>query len=587
MQTSLIGLYTFSMTEIPKSTSLSFILFLGIPFFTTYLLQKLKISPVVGYVLGGLILVNFFGRFFSIEVINSLAYLGIIFLLFTIGLELNFSRLLTLKRLIVFGGALQIIFSMFFITLLSLVFRFSFLESILIGIALSSSSTSLVAKMIEERGEEGSFLGELTIGILMFQNLAFIPFMMIFSALNAKTVSFFDLGFNILKSMIEAFFIIYLLFYFGRRLVPRIFHQVSQNSRELLNFFTIFFIFSIIGISQLFKVPILVTVFVIGVLLAQTLAHHHIFSEIRPLRDLFAIIFFVFVGANIKLYDVFPFLPKIFFFTLILILIKALIILLIFLFFRFHSKTAFYLALYLFQIDEDAFILISTAFANGVLSNENYLFLTTVILFTLVITPYFIERKEKIYQLVRNFIKRYFPVFDSFITYRIDRDQSPIDVLSIKNHVIICGYGRMGSLIGRSLLLANIPFLAIDYNFSLVEKARREGINIIYADPTNIDILDLAQIEDAKVLVLTFPGRYSQEKVILNAKKLNPKILIIARIHRKIDQQRLKSLGVQVTIQPEVEAALSIIKKIYLFNQFSLEEISQKIKRIRLEYEGI
>ena len=575
------------MTEIPTSVILNFILFLGVPFFTAYFFQKAKISPIVGYLFGGVILVNFFGRFFSVEAVNNLAYLGIIFLLFTIGLELNFSRLLTLKRLIVFGGILQILLSIFFITIISLIFKFSFLESFLIGIALSSSSTSLVAKIIEDKGEEASFLGELTIGILMLQNLAFIPFMIIFSFLNTKTISFFDLGFQVLKSMIEAFFIIYFLFYFGRRLIPKIFHQVSQTSRELLNFFTIFFVFLIIGFSQIFKIPILVTVFVIGVLLAQTLEHHHIFSEIRPLRDLLAIIFFVFVGAHIKLSSVFPFLPKIFLFTFLLILAKALVIILIFLFFRFHSKTAFYLALYLFQIDEDAFILMSTAFANGVLSYDNYLFVTTAVLFTLVITPYLIENKEKIYQLTRDFLKRYLPVVDKFITHKIDRDQSPIDALSIKDHVIICGYGRVGSFIGQSLILANIPFLAIDYNFHLVEKAKKEGVNIIYGDPTDIDILDFAQIENAKVLVLALPEKYSQEKVILNAKKLNPKILIIARIHRKIDQHRLKILGAHITIQPEVEAALSIIKKIYLLHQFSQEEITQKIKRIRLEYEGV
>jgi len=575
------------MTEIPTTTVLNFTLFLGIPFLTAFLFQKAKISSVVGYLIGGVILVNFFGLFFSLETINNLAYLGIVFLLFTIGLELNFSRLLSLKRFIILGGSLQLLFSIFFITLLSLFFGFSFLEAFLIGFALSSSSTSLVAKIIQDRGEEGSFLGELAVGILMFQDLAFIPYMIMFTAINQKTISFFDLSLKLGKSMIEALIIIYFLFYFGQRFIPVIFNQVSQTSRELLNFFTVFFIFLIIGLSQFFKLPILVTVFVIGVLLAQTLEHHHIFSEIRPLRDLLAIIFFVFVGAHINLSFVFPFLPKIFLFTFILILIKALIILLIFLFFRFHSKTAFYLALYLFQIDEDAFILMSTAFANGVISYQNYLLIVTSTLLTLIITPYLIDNKEKIYQLIRDFLKKYFPVVERFINYKIDRDQSPIDVLSIKDHVIICGYGRVGSFIGRSLFLANIPFLAIDYNLSLVEKARKEGVNVIYGDPTDIDILDFAQVEEAKVLVLALPERYSQEKVILNAKKLNPKILIIARIHRQTDQHRLKDLGVHLSIQPEVEAAISIIKKIYFLHQLPAEEIAAKIKRIRLEYEGV
>jgi len=575
------------MTEIPTSVIFNFILFLGIPFLTASFLQKKKISSVVGYLLGGMILVNVFGRFFSVEAVNNLAYLGIIFLLFTIGLELNFSKILSLKKFIIIGGALQIIFSILSIIFLSLLFGFAFLDSFLIGIALSSSSTSLIAKLIEERGEEATFLGELIMGILMFQNLAFIPFMIIFTSLTTKNLSFFEILTKIVLGMVEAGLIIFLIFYFGQKILPLVFNKISRLSRELLNLFTILFIFGIIGFSLIFNLPIVVTVFVIGVLLAQTLEHHHIFSEIRPMRDLLAIIFFVFVGSHIELSIVFPFLPKIVFFTLFLILTKAVIIFLIFILFRFHSKTAFSLSLYLFQSDEDAFILMSTAFLNGVVDKKSYLFIIGTVLLTLVITPFLVENKEKIYQFIRDFLKRYFPEMDKFITQKIDRDQSPIDLFSIKDHVVICGYGRVGSFIGRSLFLANIPFLAIDYNFHLVEKAKKEGINIIYGDPTDIDILDFAEVENAKVLVLALPERYSQEKVILNAKRLNPKILIIARIHKQEDQHRFKSLGVQITIQPELEAAISIIKKIYFLHQLPYEEIATKIKRIRLEYEGL
>jgi len=511
----------------------------------------------------------------------------IIFLLFTIGLEFNFSRILSLKRFIIIGGSLQITLSILFIVLLSFIFGFSWLESFLIGIALSSSSTSLVAKIIEERGEEGTFLGELAMGILMFQDLAFIPFMIIFTSLTAKTLSFFDVSVKIIFGMIEAGLIIFLIFYFGQKILPQIFHKVSRLSRELLNYFTILFIFIMIAFSIFLHIPILVTVFVIGVLLAQNIEHHHIFSEIRPLRDLLAIIFFVFVGSHIELANVFPFLPKILLFTFFLIFIKTLVILLIFIFFRFHSKTALSLALYLFQIDEDAFILMSTAFTNGVISRQTYLFIITAVLLTLLITPMMIENKEKIYQQIRNFIRKFFPFLEKYIANRIDKDQSPIDALSIKDHIIICGYGRVGSFIGRSLMMANIPFLAIDYNFYLVEKAKREGVNIIYGDPTDPDILDFAQIEEATMLILALPDNYDQENIVLKAKQLNPQILVIARSHNQKNNRRLKDLGVNLVVQPELEAALSIIKKIYLFHRFDKEEINNKIKRIRLEYEGI
>ena len=575
------------MTDISLNVVFNFVIFLGIPFIISYFIQKAKISPIVGYLLGGVILINFFGRFFSFETINNLAYLGIIFLLFTIGLELNFTRIFSLKRVIIIGGSFQIGLSIIFIIILSFIFGFSFSESFLIGIALSSSSTSLVAKIIEERGEEGTFLGELAMGILMFQDLAFIPFMIIFNSLTSKAISFFDVSSKIIFGMIEAGVIIFLLFYFGQKILPLVFSKMSRISIELLNFFTILFIFSMIAFSLFFNLPILVTVFVIGVLLAQTLEHHHIFSEIRPLRDLLAIIFFIFVGSHIELSSVFSFLPKIFIFTLFLMLIKALIILLIFILFRFHSKTAFYLSLYLFQIDEDAFILMSTAFSNGVISRSTYLFIISSVLLTLIITPLLIENKEKIYKRLRDFLKKNLPFLEKFITKKIDKDQSPIDILSIKDHIIICGYGRVGNFIGRSLMLANIPFLAIDYNFHLVEKAKKEGVNIIYGDPTDIDILDFAQIEEASILILALPNNYDQEDIILKAKRLNPQILIIARSHNQKNNRYLKDLGVSVVVQPELEAALSIIKKIYLFHRLDREKINNKIKIIRLEYEGI
>ena len=212
-----------------------------------------------------------------------------------------------------------------------------------------------------------------------------------------------------------------------------------------------------------------------GVLLAQTIEHYHIFSEIRPLRNLLGVIFFVYIGSHIELRLVIPYLPSILLFTVGVIIIKALIILIIFLSLKFHSKTSFNLSMYLFQIDEDAFILMSSAYLTKVITLEKYLFVITSVLITFILTPIFINNKEKFYRSIRGFIKKYIPFLEKFIAYRIDSNQSPIDTLEIKNHVVICGYGRIGSYIGRSLMLANIPYVAIDYNLYQVEKAKKTG----------------------------------------------------------------------------------------------------------------
>lgn len=462
------------MTDIPFSQVFNFFLFLFFPFVFASIAKKVKISPIVGYILGGLFVGNFLGGSISSNTINNFAYFGIILLLFTVGLEINFARMISLKKYIVLGGALQLSLSIIAVMVLSVLFGFPLLESFLIGIAFSSSSTTLVAKIIQDRGEENSFVGEIAMGILMFQDIAFIPYLIIFTSITRRSVSFFPITVDIVKSLIEATIIIMFLYYSGRKVIPYVFHRIARASRELLNLFIILFIFFIVCISLLLKIPILIGVFVAGVLLAQTLEHYHIFSEVRPLRDLLAVIFFVYIGMNIKLSLIAASLPQIFLFTVAVVFAKAIVVLLIFLFMRFHSRIAFNLSLYLFQIDEDAFILMSSAYINGVVSQEHYLFIITSVLLTLLITPILIKNKDNLYRIIRTITKKYLPFLEQFIVYRIDRDQSPIDTLQIKDHVVLCGYGRVGSYIGRSLMMANIPFVAIDYNFQIVEKAKKE-----------------------------------------------------------------------------------------------------------------
>jgi len=575
------------MKDIASSVFLNFSLFLLVPFISAYFLKKIRISPLIGYIIGGLILNSFFSSTLSRDSINSFAYFGIILLLFTVGLETRFDKMVSLRRFIILGGLLQISFSILFISLIALIFNFTPLQSLLIGIALSSSSTSLVAKIIQDRGEENSFLGELALGILIFQDLAFIPFVIIFNSLTNEVSAFGPVVLKIFIDMILATIVLGLAYYFGQKVIPIVFNKIAKSSRELLNLFIILFIFLTGYVSSIVGLPILVSIFVAGIIIAQTMEHYHIFSQIRPLRDILAIIFFIYIGTNINIRMVFPQLPQILLFTLIVVLIKTLIIITIFTAFRLQSKLSFYLSLFLFQIDEDAFILASLGYRNNIFNQSQYLFIITSVLISLIITPILINNKEKIYIILRESIKRLLPFIDSYISHRIDADSTSIDVLNIKNHVILCGYGRIGAYIGRALLIADIPFLAIDYNFSIVNKAKKMGINIIYGDPTDPNILDYAEVETAMALVLALPDRISQESIIVSAKTVNKNIIIISRAHQKTDKQRMRDLGANFVVQPETEASLSIIKKLFLLKQLPKEEIVRHLQYLKKEDEGI
>ncbi|QQG44142.1 MAG: cation:proton antiporter [Candidatus Roizmanbacteria bacterium] len=571
------------MGDIPASFFFNVLVFLSVPFIFAYVFKKINISPIIGYLIAGIVLGTFFNSFISQEFIKNFASFGIILLLFTIGLEINFEKILVLKRAIVVGGTIQVLLSTIAIAILSIFFKFDILQSILIGIAFASSSTALVAKIIQEKGDESSFTGELAIGLLMFQDLAFIPSIIIFASFNNQSASFFTVIKNIGIGLVEASLILGIMFYLGRMFVPLIFDKIVRSSRELLNLFIIIFIFFIGYLSTSFNVPILIGMFVAGVLVSQTLEHHHVFSQIRPFRDILAIIFFIFIGTNIQITSILNLIPSILLFSLFVVLIKSLIIVGIFLYFRFSSRIVFSLAILLFQISENAFLLLSMAFVNKIFTSQEYLFAISSVLLTLILTPLVINSKDIIYLKMRSFLKKYIPSVEVFIKHKIDFDRSPIDLLEIKNHVVICGYGRVGSHIGRALMLANIPFIAVDYNFHTVTKGKREGVPIFYGDPTDVDILDYAQVENALVLVSVVAEKYSQEAIILNAKKLNPEIFIISRVHKNEHRQRMKDLGAHIVVQPELEASLSIIKKLFLIKKLSKEDIVKKLHHFKIE----
>lgn len=575
------------MGELPASLFFNVSMFLLVPLFVAVVFKKNKISPVVGYMLGGILLSNFFGKFTNHGMLDSFAYFGILLLMFTVGLETQFDRMLSLKKYIIYGGVLQLLFSAVFVGLISAFFGFSFMQCFLIGIALSSSSTTIVAKIIQDKGEEGSFVGELAMGILMFQDLAFIPFMVIFNSLTLEHQTPMQIIFKIVGDMVFASFILAFAYYMGKRIAPYLFNRFALLSRELLNLLIILSIFLVAYLSTLLHISPFISIFVAGIIVSQTAEHYHIFSQIRPIRDILSVIFFIYIGMNVNLGVLFPLLLPMLFFVTIVMLGKAMIIFSIFTLFKFHSKLSTYLSLYLFQIDEDAFILMSVAYVNKLFTQEQYMFVISSVLVSLLFTPTLIAKKEQVYKKFWHLISRFLPVVHTYVTKRIDRDKSPIDSLDIKNHIILCGFGRIGSHVGRALLLAEIPFVAIDYNFQTVEKAKKLGVNIIYGDPSDIDMLDYAECESATAIVLALPDRFAQESIVMNAKKLNKYIVVMSRVHRLVDHKRMKDLGVHVIIQPEFEASLSIIKKLMMLKRISKDDILKHVAYFKKEYEGL
>lgn len=576
--------YIIYMTDLSPDVLIKILIFLIFPFLGGFIAVRIKVPPIIGYIIGGIFLRIVAGDRLPANFISQFSMLGLILLVFTVGLETNFDLIKRFGKFVLVGGLLQLIISAFFIFFLSLVFRFSPIESLFFGLAFATSSTAIVAKIIQDRGEESSLVGGLAIGLLIFQDLSLIPILIISSSFAASNNSFSGILINILLNVLKSGIVLAIVYYFGQKLIPLLFNKLARVSREIMNLFIIIFIFAALFGFSLLNLSSLLVAFIIGVLLGQTAENQHIFSQIRPFRDLLAIVFFVFLGLTVDPVFFAQNFFKILSFTAAVISIKFLILLFIFIFFKFHSRTAFSLGVFLFQIGETAFIIVYQGVNIGSISHQSFLYAISTVLLSLIITPFLINKKDKLYFGVKKLINKTLPFLGKFITFRLDREVPNIDALSLKDHIVLCGYGRVGKYIGRALSLANIPFVAIDYNFHIVEKAKKEGVNIIYGDPTEVDVLDYADVENAAALILALPEQYSQEIIILAARRLNSKIIIFTRVHQEHDHIRMKDLGVDVIIQPEFEASLSIVRKIYLLKHIDREDIIGKIKRLKIEH---
>ncbi|GIW63563.1 MAG: potassium transporter KefB [Patescibacteria group bacterium] len=569
------------MSELQTVNIFGVLLFLSLPLLGGVVAVRLKTTPILGYILGGFALAHIINRFFPVDNLEFLGNIGLILLLFAIGLEVNLGFIARYGKKIVLIGLTQICLSfLVFFVLFSLFFGFSVILSLLLASAFSISSTAVVAKLLQEKGEETSLLGSLSIGVLIMQDLALIPLLILSQSL-AENISLTAVFQQVFLQMLKAVLVIILIYYLGQKIVPKIFDYFAQLNREILNLFTITFVVFNLYLFTWLHLPALVAAFLAGVLLAQTLEHQHIFSEIRPFRDFFSIIFFSLLGISFSFSGFSEIILTALLLALVIFIVKTAVLLVSGFLFKFHSKTAFGLAMNLFQVGEGAFIILSSA---KILPETLYSSAVLSVIILLVITPFLINNRDFAYLRIKIFLQRNFKSLYNFISVRLDREIPNIDLLELNNHIVLCGYGRIGSYVGRALQLIGQDFIAVDSDISVVKQARAKGVNIIYGDPTNPDVLDYLQIETAKVLIVAVPSRFDQETIITTAKKINPKIRVFSRVHSEKDMHRIRQLGADVIIHSEFEASLSIVRRILLMMNLSKEAIKHKMVRLKIEH---
>lgn len=529
------------------------------------LARRLRLPTILGYLAGGIVVgPNVLSLVHDPETIHTLANIGVILLLFTLGLEFSLSELKRMGKVALLGGTVQILLTAAVGLALGRLLGWAMLEAVFFGFLIALSSTMIVLKSLMERGELDSGHGRVMIGILLVQDLSLVPLMIILPAMGGGGWELWlSLGIAILKAML----FVGVMLVLGMWGLPWLLGRVAgTRSRELFLLIVVTLCLTAAFGAYFFGLSAAVGAFIAGLLISQSAFARQAFADIVPLRDTFGALFFVSLGMLASPHFVVGNLTTIAVVVMVIIVAKFIICSFIPWLFGYSLKTILFVGMGLIQIGEFSFVLAGMGMEAGIISQYLYSLTLTSAIITMVLTPFALSLASLLYRQLSQGKK-----LGTLAASRLDPGwQSKQWKLS--GHAVICGYGRVGSNLARILERRNLSYLAIDLDPQVISRLRTRGIPCIYGDASNPEILAHARLNKARVLICTFPDFIAVELTTRNALRINPRLDIVARVHRDADAELLKGVGVSEIVRPEFEASLEITRHtLHRFGLSSLE----------------
>ena len=516
------------------------------------LARLLRLPVILGYLIGGIAVgPHGFGLVHDLGTINTLATIGVILLLFTLGLEFSLKEVMRVGRIAILGGIVQILLTAAVGLALGRLVGFTMLEAVFFGFLIALSSTMIVLKTLMERGELDSGHGRIMIGILLVQDLSVVPLMIIMPAIGEGGEVWLSLGVAVLKAIV----FIGVMLVLGMWGLPWLLRRVAAGrSRELFLLTVVTLCLAAAFGTYFFGLSAAFGAFVAGLLISQSAFARQAFADIVPLRDTFVALFFVSLGMLVDLHFVVDNVAIIAIVVMVIIVAKFIICSLIPWFFGYSPKTVLFVGMGLIQIGEFSFVLAGVGVEAGLISSYIYSLTLTSAIVTMLLTPFALG-------------------FASFLYRRLSQGERLGKLLArrpdpgwqdkqwqLSGHAVICGHGRVGSTLARVLERRRLSYLVIDLNPQVISRLHSEGVPCIYGDAANPEILAHAQLDKARVLVCTFGDFIAVELTTRNALRVNPRLDIVARVPRDADVELLKGIGVSELVRPEFEASLEITR---------------------------
>jgi monovalent cation:proton antiporter-2 (CPA2) family protein len=530
------------------------LVFLGATCLVVPALRRAKLSAVMGFLLIGVWMgPHVLGRLaenwtwlsaFELREDRptiALAELGVVFLLFVIGLEVSFERLWALRRYVFGLGLAQVVLTTIAIAGVALAFGNGFATASVLGLAFALSSTALVLQLLRERNQITTPVGRISFSVLLMQDLMVVPILFVVAALGVNAASDFS-GHNIVIALLTALISLALIFTFGRVLLRPLFRWVASiDSREVFIAAAIFAAIGMAVAAQSAGLSMGLGAFLAGLLLAETEFRHQIETDLEPFKDLLLGLFFVTVGMQIDLALLFANPAMILLGVVGLFVIKIAIIAPLARAFGIPWPRALAVAFMLGQAGEFAFVVIAAARANGAIpaATADYMLLVTAL--SIFITPFV-------------------AMFGGRIARRMAQSQTTIepDLAQEGGHVVIAGFGRVGQTLADILGKQEIPYIAVDADSALVASLRDDDAPVHYGDSSRRDVLAAIGAANAAAIVVTINNPDAVERIVAQAKQAWPHIPVYARARDGAHARRLHELGAALASPDTIETALQL-----------------------------
>jgi CPA2 family monovalent cation:H+ antiporter-2 len=539
-----------------------------------FLAQRVGQPLIVGYILAGVFVGPFTGGLTVRDVheIEQLAELGVALLLFSLGLELSFRELAPVRAVALGGAAMQIVLTMALGFGLAFALGLSWQPALWFGAVIALSSTMVALKTIQAQGRLGTLSSHVMLGILVVQDLAVVPLMIVLPELNNAAGS----ATRVVSATVRALVLLGIILFLSTRIVPRLMAFVARwNSRELFLLSTTAVALGVGYVTWSFGLSLAIGAFVAGLVINESEYAHQALSDIMPLRDLFGMLFFVSVGMLLDPKLVWQHLGTLALVIAVVAVGKGLILAGVVRAFRYRNVVPLAVALTLFQVGEFAFVLARVGRGIGAISNDLYTLLLNTAIATMALTP------------IVSGLTPY--LYGRFGARRAADELEAINIpqSGLSDHIVIAGGGRVGRSIADALSHMRLPCVLIELDDRRVRQARAAGLPLIYGDAGQSVVLEAANIRQARAVLVTVPAFPDVRRIVRAVRRLRPEMPIGARADGAEAIRALYELGIQEVTSPEFEAGIEMTREALTYFNVPAHEILHVASAIRRERYGL